>query len=246
MRNLFAALIVIAAVGVVQASQPGQPMDCSDFVIRRARDYVPEDRRLRSAPARLGSRLPLCDGVPRRDAHDGVRRSYSAGQLLGADASLTQVMCNGYPGLYPAVRIKGLDGSSERLIAHASSRCAEVSDTPLVDELLLRYVTYDSVGGRLLVVFISSGNGGTAIYPSHLWWRHSMALRHSSMCSTPMCRPPTPSASESRIDRTPSAPPTASTPTGARSRGRWTSRKPTRCNAPIPTTNRSWRVPDVP
>lgn len=157
-------IAVVAAVVLVLvpafASEPGQPLDCSDWVILApgltCRDLLTCQTDF-SGPA-----LFPCDSL----AQPGVGVN-AEGDIVGFDRrEIGMGFCGGGAGMGRA-GLKSFDGVNERLLAYVDERCVDASIGSM-DKIDACVADFDAARGRLYFRCTSRNvNGG--LYPARVW-----------------------------------------------------------------------------
>ncbi len=154
MARLFAASILIVAVLPALASEPGQPLDCSDWVF-----VEPGLSCTTWIPNPCDERYPPCATSGIREAFDNQGRMYYTRMIL----SIRVESCGGID----RVELRRYDGASDQLVAYIESRCVDGSGSDSVaggDDIL-----FDDKAGRFITLLRDYCYGPSCNYSPGHW-----------------------------------------------------------------------------
>lgn len=156
MNRVLVFLFFVAVTSPALASQPGQPLDCSDFVIDKPGFTC---RHIRSCES--DALFPCLVG--------GYAMPDSEGNVIGAEyIEFEPTLCGTDTYRLGRLRIKVSNGTGEQLVAYVDWRCCPDS-APCREQIFARSVAFDAIGGRLLVSFESACGGGDCAFPTQYW-----------------------------------------------------------------------------
>lgn len=156
-RTILAAALAFVAVSFTVASQPGQPLDCSDWVILEPGVSCHELLECGLEPTTGNVNFP-CQGISSAPID-------AQGRELGFEHREPGAPFCGYGFGAPTFELKSFDGTTERLLASVNFRC--VNQSIGCYDAIQGVGSFDAINGRYLVYFESRSRGCSPAYERH-------------------------------------------------------------------------------